>query len=259
MFCKNCGTEQKAGQKFCPNCGTPYLIEEVGVDEGKDVSMKTPVDDKTQQPEILPKRENKTHNNYVMYAVIAVLLVVAGVMGYNSCESNEKEKVIGGSYDYGEVKALSLQQILFIAKKGMDKAETSQFFSVCGFEDSGELGQPTSKEEVCTNSFYSGANVLHNTLKEVASMDFFNSFAFIHKRENSKRPNSYEFHLSSSYADYFDMLANDLKGEVKESDTFIGRMSAEKKINGMRVRIVKDDTSKLVKYGIYDVIIYIDN
>ncbi len=55
------------------------------------------------------------------------------------------------------------------------------------------------------------------------------------------------------------MLANDLKGEVKESDTFIGRMSAEKKINGMRVRIVKDDTSKLVKYGIYDVIIYIDN
>ena len=24
MFCKNCGREQKNGQKFCPQCGTPF-------------------------------------------------------------------------------------------------------------------------------------------------------------------------------------------------------------------------------------------
>ena len=24
MYCKNCGTEQKEGQKFCPKCGTPF-------------------------------------------------------------------------------------------------------------------------------------------------------------------------------------------------------------------------------------------
>lgn len=24
MYCKNCGTEQKDGQKFCPKCGTPF-------------------------------------------------------------------------------------------------------------------------------------------------------------------------------------------------------------------------------------------
>ena len=25
MFCKNCGKEQKEGQKFCPQCGTPFI------------------------------------------------------------------------------------------------------------------------------------------------------------------------------------------------------------------------------------------
>lgn len=28
MFCKKCGREQKAGQKFCPQCGTPYEVNE---------------------------------------------------------------------------------------------------------------------------------------------------------------------------------------------------------------------------------------
>ena len=26
MFCKNCGREQKIGQKFCPICGTPFAV-----------------------------------------------------------------------------------------------------------------------------------------------------------------------------------------------------------------------------------------
>ena len=28
MYCKNCGTKQKEGQKFCPKCGTPYPVVE---------------------------------------------------------------------------------------------------------------------------------------------------------------------------------------------------------------------------------------
>lgn len=32
MFCKKCGTEQKAGEKFCKKCGTQYLILDTNTD-----------------------------------------------------------------------------------------------------------------------------------------------------------------------------------------------------------------------------------
>lgn len=35
MFCKNCGKEQKEGQKFCPLCGTPFTISNDGTANAK--------------------------------------------------------------------------------------------------------------------------------------------------------------------------------------------------------------------------------
>lgn len=33
MYCKNCGTQQKDGQKFCPKCGNPFAVKENCVEE----------------------------------------------------------------------------------------------------------------------------------------------------------------------------------------------------------------------------------
>lgn len=35
MYCKNCGTKQKEGQKFCPKCGTPYPVVEMPKSEAQ--------------------------------------------------------------------------------------------------------------------------------------------------------------------------------------------------------------------------------
>lgn len=49
MYCKNCGTEQKAGQKFCPNCGTPFVHSEEIVQQ-EESSMKDSEDTATDRP-----------------------------------------------------------------------------------------------------------------------------------------------------------------------------------------------------------------
>ena len=73
MYCKNCGREQKEGQKFCPNCGTPFLklecIESVNhaSNEEKDENSQIIDDfviDKTNGTNTTDDKVNiETHNN----------------------------------------------------------------------------------------------------------------------------------------------------------------------------------------------------
>ena len=45
MYCKNCGTEQKEGQKFCPKCGEPFIVANDTPNQNKEgEGVKTTMD-----------------------------------------------------------------------------------------------------------------------------------------------------------------------------------------------------------------------
>jgi hypothetical protein len=49
MYCKNCGTEQKDGQKFCPKCGTPFE-QRVEVVQQEETIEQKPEDEAPDSP-----------------------------------------------------------------------------------------------------------------------------------------------------------------------------------------------------------------
>lgn len=67
MFCKNCGREQKIGQKFCPICGTPFavVVNKEHEDE-TDVSQSLPkIAPEDEEVEKLMSEENTIEGNKV--------------------------------------------------------------------------------------------------------------------------------------------------------------------------------------------------
>lgn len=83
MYCKKCGTEQKAGQKFCPKCGTPFVSagskkdETVSFNSGQESSEQLYTEKEDSQ--YIPKQsvaKNNLNKRWIV-AIIALIAVIA--------------------------------------------------------------------------------------------------------------------------------------------------------------------------------------
>ena len=75
MYCKKCGHERQAGEKFCPVCGTPFPVEDGNQDVVPKVTSTTQdsegdaIDNKVvgntpQREEPTPIVDNSNSGNY---------------------------------------------------------------------------------------------------------------------------------------------------------------------------------------------------
>ena len=262
MYCEKCGKEQKEGQKFCPQCGTPFVQQ-----EEKDVSEKErepneieiqeekanledtslPADSIPQQlEEGVSKVKNRSQwKRYLIYgliAVVAIALVTA------ECNRRQHDKIIAGCYDFGGVKALSLKQMIYVAKKRMNVEEISDFYKQCGLIDTGE--EPNYGTIKRPHYFYSGTNTIHYPINEVKGVNF-----FYVRTELSKSGNRFNFSLPSSHQDYFDLLVSELGDDME----WYKDNGVKKKKGRMTIRIIRADYNDLgPRNGSYHVIVYID-
>lgn len=94
MFCKNCGKESEAEEKFCTRCGTPF--SGVKKEEKKTLNIKQP-------PAVLHSKSSWSARRII---TILVVLVIAGVSIYNSLDEDSITKNNEGmaSFNSGDSK-----------------------------------------------------------------------------------------------------------------------------------------------------------
>lgn len=79
MFCKNCGTEIKDGEKKCPSCGQP--VDSANIGENVQNNSENKIVEK-------PKKKKKI---WIIAVVIIALLVLFAAMGGESSSSDSSE------------------------------------------------------------------------------------------------------------------------------------------------------------------------
>ncbi len=100
MYCKKCGTEQKAGQNFCPKCGEPFVAPNPRID---DFTKKDFIKDRTQSASLFSeflKDKNKIGLATKIVACLFVFfLVLLFISSLGSSKSESASQVSRSSQD----------------------------------------------------------------------------------------------------------------------------------------------------------------